>query len=35
MTKLIILEGNIDDKLWREFIFAISYIKNNQSTKAL
>lgn len=35
MTKAIILERNIDDKLQPEIIFAITQIKNNRPTKAL
>lgn len=35
MIRAIILEGNIDDKLWPEIIFAITYIKNNYPTKVL
>lgn len=33
MTKAIILEENIDDKLWPKIILAISYIKNNCLTR--
>lgn len=34
MTRATILESNIDDKLWPEIIIAMTYIKNNYSTKA-
>lgn len=29
MIRTTILDGNIDNNLWPEFIFAITYIKNN------
>lgn len=35
MTRAIILEENIDDKLWPEIIFTMTYIKNNRPTKDL
>ena len=35
MTRATILEDNIDNELWPEIIFAMTYIKNNHLTKAL
>ena len=35
MTRVRILERNIDDELWPEILLAITYIKNNRPTKAL
>lgn len=33
--QILILEDNIDDDLWPELILAMTYIKNNQPTKAI
>lgn len=30
MTRTTILEGNIDNNLWTELVFAMTYIKNNR-----
>lgn len=35
MIRVTILESNIDNKLWLEHVFAMTYIKNNQPTRAL
>lgn len=35
MTRTIILEGNLDDKLWPEIVLAMIYVKNMRPTKAL
>lgn len=35
ITRVIILEGNIDDKLGPELVLAMTYIKNNRPTRAL
>ena len=35
MTRVIILKGNIDDGMWPELIFAITYIRNNRPTRVL
>lgn len=35
MTRATILEGNIDDELWPELVFAMTYIKNSRPTRAL
>ena len=35
MTRATILEGNINDKIWPGFVFAMTYVKINQPTKAL
>lgn len=35
MTRVIIFEKNIKDKLWPKHILIITYIKNNQPIKAL
>ncbi len=35
MTRATILEGNIDDDLLPEFVFAMTYVKNCRPTKAL
>lgn len=35
MTRAIILEGNIKDKLWSELVLTIIYIKNSCLTKTL
>lgn len=33
MTRATILEGNINDDLWPNFILTMTYIKNNQPTR--
>lgn len=35
MTSMTILKENIDNNLWRELILAITYVKNNQPTRAI
>ncbi len=35
MTRATILEGNINDDLWPELVFTMTYLKNNRPTKAL
>lgn len=35
MIRATILKGNINNKLWPELVLAMTYIKNNQQTKAL
>lgn len=35
MTRATILESNIDDELWPELVFAMTYIKNSRPTRAL
>ncbi len=35
MTRAIIPEGSLDDKLWPEAVFAMTYVKNVRPTKAL
>lgn len=35
MTRAMILESNIDNDLWPEFVFVMTYIKNNRPTQAL
>ena len=32
MTRVTILEANIDDKLWPELVLVMTYIKNNRPT---
>ncbi len=34
MTRAMILKGNIDNDLWPELVFAMTYIKNNWPTQA-
>ena len=35
MNRTKILEGNINDDLWLDLVFAMMYVKNNRLTKAL
>lgn len=35
ITRTTILEENIDDNLWPEFVLAMTYIKNNWPTRAV
>ncbi len=35
ITRATMLEGNIDDDLWLEIVFAMTYVKNCRPTKAL
>lgn len=35
MTRVTILEGNLDDELWPEIVLAMTYVKNVRPTKAL
>lgn len=35
MTWATILEANIENELWPELVFAMTYIKNNWPTRAL
>lgn len=35
ITRAIILEDNINNEMWLEFVLPMTYIKNNQSTKVL
>lgn len=35
ITRVTILEGNIDDELWPKIVLVMTYIKNNCPTRAL
>lgn len=35
MTRVTILERNINNNLWPELVFTITYVKNNWPTKAV
>ena len=35
ITRATILEGNIDDDLWPELVFAMAHVKNNRPRRAI